>query len=203
MSTASLPTLSRTDRSILTVFLIIGVFGGGFIAGLGIINGVFRVIDPSRYPIELLADIPLETGAGIIEAYGDRLVVHAESLSTSALWLLAAADILLALTIACVTAAFSHVLFRVLQRKLFHRGMQTAAFVAGGAISIGSILHQGALGFGQAFAADDLNEALGGVATPGFEIHMLFPVIVGIGITAAAYVFRAGNRLERETEGLV
>lgn len=203
MSTTGLPPISRVDRGVVTAVLIVGFFGGGFIAGLGVITGVFRVLDPGRYPVELLADIPLATGPGVIEAHGDRLLVRTETLSAGPLWLLAIADILLALTIACVTASLAYVLVRVLQRKLFHRTMQTAALVAGGAIAIGSMLHQGARGFGQAFAADELNDALGGVATPGFEIEMIFPALVGLGIVALAYVFRVGNRLQRETEGLV
>ncbi|MBL5973850.1 MAG: hypothetical protein D3X82_08825 [Candidatus Leucobacter sulfamidivorax] len=203
MTTTRLPALGRADRGIITAFLVIGVFGGGFIAGLGIVTGIFRVLDPSGAPIALLADIPLERGAGIVEAHGDRLLVTPETLSAGPLWLLAIADILLALTIGIVTASITFVLVRVLQRKLFHRTMQTALVAAGGTIAIGSLLHQGARGFGQAFAADELNPALGGVATPGFEISMIFPVLVGLGIVALAYVFRAGNRLQRETEGLV
>lgn len=51
-------------------------------------------------------------------------------------------------------------------------------------------------------AADELNDALGGIAVPGFSFAPI-PIIAGFGILTLAYVFRAGSRLQHETEGLV
>ena len=196
------PNVSKADRLAIWSILVVGMFGGGFVAGLGLVTGVFRLIDPARYPIALLADIPVETGPGIAQAHGDGVLVNAEQLSAGPLWLLAAGDMTLGLVIGCVTASFAHVLYRVAQRKPFHSTMQVAVLVAGVAIAVGGLLHQGFTGLGTMMAADELNDSLGGVAEVGFLFNPLIP-LVGFGILALAYVFRAGERIQRETEGLV
>lgn len=140
MSISPPAALSRPDRFAILAILIAGSFGGAFIAGTGIITGLFRLLDPAGYPIQLLADIPVETGPGIVQAHGDSLIVNAEQLSAGPLWLLALSELALSLTIACVTTSFAYVLYRVVQHKPFHRTMQAAALVAGFAIAIGSLL---------------------------------------------------------------
>lgn len=196
------PGIGKTDRFAIWFILVAGMFGGGFIAGLGLINGIFRLNDPAHYPIALLAKIPVETGPGIVQAHGDNLIVNAESLSAGPLWLFAISDLILGITIGLVTASFAHVLYRIAQRKPFHRNMYLSVLVAGSAITIGGLLYQALGGLGQMMAAGELNDSLGGVAELGFFFQPMWPLI-GLGILTLAYVFRAGNRLQRETEGLV
>lgn len=190
------------DRVAIWAILIAGFFGGGFVAGLGLITGIFRLIDPAGFPVQLIADIPIDGGPGILAAHGNSLLVSTESLSAGPLWALAAADIVAAVATGCVAASFAFVLYRIVQRRPFHRSTQTSAIVAGCAIAFGSLLSQGLGGLGQMMAADELNDELGGIAVAGFEFQPLLP-IVGFGILALAYVFRAGERLQRDTEGLV
>lgn len=194
--------IGKADRFAIWFVLIAGFFGGGFVAGLALITGVFRLLDPARYPIPLLGEMPAETGPGIAQARWESLVVNAEHLSAGPLWLLAGADVILGLTIGCVTASFAYALYRILQRKPFHRNMRTAALVAGSAIAIGGLLHQAVGGLGTMMAAGELNDSLGGVAFVGFEFQPLVPLI-GFGVLALAYVFQAGNRIQRDTEGLI
>ncbi|MFT4029946.1 MAG: hypothetical protein QM675_08715 [Protaetiibacter sp.] len=193
---------SRADRGAIYVILAAGVFGGGFIAGLALVTGVFRLLDPARYPVTLLADIPIETGQGIVQAHGDTIVANAESLSGGAVWALAIADLVFGLALAGVVASAAVVLWRVAQRQPFHRTSYLAAIVAGCCVTFGSLLSQGIGGLGTMMAATELNPALGDFALPAFEFEPL-PVVAGFVIIALAYVFRAGTRLQRDTEGLV
>jgi len=202
MTTTAPADVGRADRVAILLILAVGAFGGAFIAGLGIISAVLRLIDPARYPVTLLADIPIEAVPGIVQAHGDSIVVNADGLSTGTVWALAGGDFFLALTIGCVTFCFAYVLWRVAQRRPFHRTTQVAALVAGCAIALGSILSQGIGGLGQMMAASDLSAALGDVTSPGFLFAPL-PIVLGFAIMALAYVFRAGERLQRDTEGLV
>jgi hypothetical protein len=192
----------RADRITILMILAVGVFAGAFIAGTGLIQAVFRLVAPERYPVHLFADIPLETGAGVVSAHGDSLVAQADGLGSGAVWLLAAGDAFAALTVGVVTASFGYVLWRVAQRRPFHRSMQAAILVTGCAVAFGSLLSQGFGGLGQLMAATDLENALNGVALVQFEFAPL-PIVVGFGIMALAFVFRAGTRLQRDTEGLV
>lgn len=194
--------IGRADRVTILTILVVGMFGGGFVAGLGLITGIFRLLDPGRYPIELLADIPVDAGDGILEARATSILVHAESLPASALWAFAISDVIGGIAIGLITASFAYVLWRVAQRRPFHRTTHVAALVAGCAIAFGSLLSQGIGGLGRMIAADELGPSLGGVTEIGFLFEPL-PIVVGFGVLALAYVFRAGERLQRDTEGLV
>ncbi|SJN46566.1 hypothetical protein FM104_15045 [Microbacterium esteraromaticum] len=194
--------IGRADSIAVLVILIAGAGLGGFIAGRGLITGMFRLLDPSRYPIELLADIPVSAGSGILDAHGDSLIVTAAALPTSAVWLFALSDLIGAAAIGLVTAAFAYALARIVQRKPFHRSMRTAAVIAGLAITFGSLFSQALRGFGQMVAADDLNPSLGDVAQVGFLFEPL-PILIGFAVLALTYVFQAGARMQKDTEGLV
>ncbi|WP_166868624.1 hypothetical protein [Salinibacterium sp. ZJ70] len=194
--------IGKADRATVLIILVIGMFGGGLLAGLGLIMGIFRLLDPGRYPIELLADIPVEAGPGILEARATSIIVNAETLPAGALWAFAISDVVGGIAIGLVTACFAYVLWRVAQRHPFHRTTQAAALVAGCAIAFGSLISQGVGGLGRMMAADELNPSLGGVAEVGFLFQPL-PIVVGFGVLALAYVFQAGERLQRDTEGLI
>lgn len=196
------PEIGRADRGAIYAILVVGVFLGGFVAGDGLIRGVFRLLDPAGYPIELIADIPVETGPGVVQAHGSTVVVSADGLSAGPIWLFAISDLIGALAIALVTVSFAYVLWRIAQRRPFHRTVQVAALVAGCAIALGSLLAQGLGGLAKMMAATELGPSLGDVAEVGFLFAPL-PIIVGFGVLALAYVFQAGERLQRDTDGLV
>lgn len=202
MSTQTPAVPGRADRTAIVLILAAGVFAGAFIAGTGLIGALFRLVAPERYPVQLFADIPLPSGEGVVTAHGDRLLATADGLGDGAVWALAGGDALAALTVGVVTASFGYVLWRVAQRRPFHRSMQTAILVTGSAVAFGSLLSQGLGGLGQMMAATDLGDGLGGVALVQFEFVPL-PIVVGFGIMALAFVFRAGAQLQRDTEGLV
>ena len=121
---------------------------------------------------------------------------------TGALWLFAIADVVGGIAIGLVTASFAYVLWRIAQRRPFHHTSQVAALVAGCAIAFGSLISQGLAGLARMMTADELGAALGGVTQVGFLFEPL-PIVVGFGVLALAYVFRTGERLQRDTEGLV
>ncbi|MCW2163362.1 hypothetical protein B0I12_000488 [Microbacterium hydrothermale] len=191
------------DRIALRAVLVVAVLGGAVLTTLGLFTAISRVVDPSRYPVSVLADVvvPASSG-GVVDARADSVLVHTTDLSAGTLWLLAGGDFCSALTIALVTFGFGSVLWRVVQRQPFHRQTYLATITAGSAIALGSLLSQGLGGLGQLAAATELSTALGGVTVPGFLFSPV-PVVAGFGILALAYVFRAGAGLQRDTEGLV
>lgn len=191
--------MDSADRVGVIVILIIGAFLGGFIAATGLIQAVFGLIDPSRHLVALLADIPLEASG--VAARAERVIVTAEQLPAGVAWALAGAQAISALIVGVVTVAAASVLWRVAQRRPFHRSVRLAAVVAGTTIALGSLIAQGLGGIATMAAADALADDLEGLYV-GFEFEPL-SVIIGLAILALAYIFSAGERLQRDTEGLV
>lgn len=193
--------MSRWDRSAAFAVYLATFFFGAWWAASGLIQGLFRVIAPERYPATLLAEIPVEHGAGIASAVAETVTVRSDALSPGTVWMLAGADIVQAVTIAAVLVGSGLVLERILRGKPFHRIVQPAVLLAACGLAFGSLLTQGVRGLGQMMAASELDDAVPGLVT-GFTFDIL-PVVAGFGLLALAYVIAAGMRLQRDTEGLV
>ncbi len=196
------PLMSRWDRTLAFVVYLATFFFGAWWAASGLIQAAFRVIAPERYPVTLLADSPIAHGAGVSSAVADTVTVHTDALSTGAVWTLASADVLQALTIAGVLIGSGLVIERLLRGKPFHRIVRPAILLAACSLAFGSLLTQGVRGLGQMQAADDLAGRLDGVLVMGFTFDVV-PVVAGFGMLALSYVIAAGMRLQRDTEGLV
>lgn len=196
------PLMSRWDRNLALAVYVATFFFGAWWAANGLIQGAFRVIAPSRYPVTLLADHPVDHGTGIISAVADTVTVYSDALSSGAVWLFAAADFLQALTIAGVLIGSGLVIERLLRGKPFHRVVRPATLLAACSLAFGSLLTQGVRGLGQMAAAAELNDQLGGILVMGFLFDMV-PIVAGFGLLGLSYVITAGMRLQRDTEGLV
>jgi hypothetical protein len=196
------PLISRWERNLAFVVFLATFFFGAWWAANGLIQAAFRVIDPSRYPVTLLADSPVEHGSGIISAVADTVTVRSDELSSGAVWMLASADFLQALTIAGVLIGSGMVVERLLRGKPFHRVVRPAILLAACSLAFGSLLTQGVRGLGQMMAAFDLNDQLDGILVPGFMFDIV-PIMAAFGLLAFTYVIGAGMRLQRDTKGLV
>lgn len=198
----SRPLISRWDRTLAFAVYVATFFFGAWWAANGFFRAAFRVIDPARYPVTLMTDLPVEHGSGAIQAVADSVTVRSDALSSGAVWLLASADFLQALTIAGVLVGSGLVLERVLRGKPFHRVVRPAILLAACSLAFGSLLTQGVRGLGQMMAASELNEELGGILVMGFTFDIV-PIVAAFGLLALSYVIAAGMRLQRDTEGLV
>lgn len=198
----SRPLMSRWDRSLAFVVYLATFFFAAWWAANGFFQAAFRVIAPSQQPVTLLAEGPLTHSSGISSAVADTVTVQSDALSTGAVWMLASADFLQALTIAGVLAGSGLVIERVLRGKPFHRVVRPAILLAACSLAFGSLLTQGVRGLGQMVAASDLNDELGGILVMGFTLDIV-PIAAGFGLLAVSYIIAAGMRLQRETEGLV
>jgi MFS family permease len=191
--------IGRADRIGVLAILIIGAFAGGFIAATGLLQTVFGLIDPSTHLISLLAEVPV--GSEGVDATAESIVVTAQHVSAGVAWALATAQVISAITIGIVTVSAAAVLWRVAQRRPFHRSVRIAAMVAGIAITFGGMLSQGIGGIATMAAAGELSDRIDGVFI-GFAFDPL-SIIVGLAILALAFIFSAGERLQRDSEGLV
>jgi hypothetical protein len=146
-----------------------------------------------------------ETAAGITSVMPETIAVavEASALSGDAVVLLIAGSTLAALVAATVAGALAFGLRRIAAGDPFHHSMYRATLLAGLTLSIGMTIATGVEGFGLMMAADELNTLLASESFAiGFQLDFA-PLFIGLAILGLAAVFRAGERLQRETAGLV
>lgn len=205
--------LTRADRVVLVVFAIAAAaFGlGSLVMGVLRLRLYLGAAGEGGTPVSLLADASLPgIPMGATDGEGPRIVfgafptadLLAEGLSGGTRALLGVGEGFAALVAIVVSAALTSLFVSLARGRAFARGLYALALVAGAALAIGSLLAQGIAGFGRMNAAVELNPIADDLFVVGFAFDPT-PVLVGFAIMALAFVFRAGSRLQRDTEGLV
>lgn len=141
------------------------------------------------------------TESGIASAEYSAIDVIVTSLTLGTRALFASSQLLTGLTTAVVAIAIAMVLRRLAQRAPFHRSLFRATLVSGLAILFGGMIGGALHGFATMTAAAQVGPELEAPVLVGFDIDLGF--LIGFVVIAVAFVFRAGTRLQRETEGLV
>jgi hypothetical protein len=205
MISPPVPVSRRMERGILALF----VAAAAVIALALALPGIREVvaIAQDRSTLTLLTEQPLPTrtvpGAAVLEsATFDSARVVATGLDAGTRWLLGAGAGFAALTTALVVGSLWLFVLLLMWRRPFHRALVVATLTAGSALLIGGLLSTGLGGLGRMMAADALNPAAGDALLIGFAFDPA-PLLAGVGVLALSFVFAAGQRLQRDTEGLV
>jgi len=203
--------LHRADRitirvlGVLTVVVTAASTAGSVFAG-------FRSLAAGETVIHLLTRMevpndgtPAPDGPGIVSAGFESALVTATGLSDGVRALLATSMIIDTLTIAAVGGAIAWFLLMFAGRRPFQRSLFRTTLVAGFALTLGPLLATALSGFARMQAAVELNPVAHDVFEIGFEIPALGATVplLGLAVLALAFVFRAGERLQRDTDGLV
>lgn len=201
--------ITRADRITLTVF-------GAVAAVITLVlatGAVFRLrlyavaAGEGGTPVSLLTDAPIPG----VPTDGDPRIVFGvfptadllvDGLDGGTRALLAVGEGLGALVSVIVAAALAWLFLSLARGRPFAKALYVLALVAGASLALGSMLGQGIAGFGKMNAALLLNETTDDLFAVGFSFDPV-PLVIGFAIMAFAYVFRAGARLQRETDGLV
>jgi hypothetical protein len=203
--------LTRPDRVVLWLFaLVAAAFGVATIVRL--VAGIrLYVLSAASGETQLFllnsvhsdGDVPTEGDPSILFAAQPTTDLLVRGLDDGTRALLAGGEVLSALVALVVSVAIAWLFVSLARGKTFARSLQALALTAGATLALGSLLGQGIAGFGRMNAALALNEALG---EERFLVGTTFdtlPLVLGFAIMALAFVFRAGHRLQRDTEGLV
>src|SRR5690606_14273161 len=100
-----------------------------------------------------------------------------------------------------VSLAVAYFCWSLLRARPFRRSVTVTALVAGMALLFGGLLSQAATGFGTMQAALDIDPT-----HSVFDVGFWFdpaPLFGGFAIMALGIAFQLGERLQRDTEGLV
>jgi hypothetical protein len=190
-------SFSPSDR------IAFGVIAGlaTIIGLLSFISGVWRSVALSTGdgPVELLAfgELPGAPFASITTA-----TVASSELNQLSTSLLVAGSIMSVLVTIAVFTAIVFFLVMTSRGTPFHRFLFPMTLTAGISLTIGGMISAALTGLGTMEAAFDL-----GVATDGpFEAAFTLepgPWAFGFVVLVAAFVLRLGQRMQRDTEGLV
>lgn len=106
-----------------------------------------------------------------------------------------------ALTQVAIALAIAYLCWRLYKGNPFVASVTRAVWLAAASLAIGSLLSQALLGFASWTAIDDLR--LDAAAFP-LELSIdLVPILAGLALLLIASAFELGERLQRDTEGLV
>jgi len=206
--TPALAPWGRWDR--IAMWLILG--GSAVYALIVLVSGVGRLVHQSvsqTWTGSLIVEraLPAEADAGtatLITGSYESASVTLGGLSGWAFGLLTAALVIAVITSATVALSFVYLSWRLLRAEPFKKSLTFTFITAGIALIIGSILSLGVEALGRMIA---ISELLGDDKVTGFWPMAfsgdLSPIGFGLALLIVACAFEYGERLTRQTDGLV
>ena len=142
--------------------------------------------------------------ADLLEGDYESASVSVAGLSDPALFLLNSGLVLSIATSATVALSFVYLSWRLLRAKPFKKSLTVVFITAGAALMIGNILSIGFDSFGRVLLVSELlgDEKIGGFWPMAVQAD-LAPIGFGLALLIVACAFEYGERLTRETDGLV
>ncbi|WP_146215872.1 hypothetical protein [Cryobacterium arcticum] len=202
---------ARLERQLSRLFtwtVLIGAVAWGLLAAvIGTVTVIGQLIT-DRFAVTLLADAPLPASASagtarLTSGTFDSADVTIAGLSTLPRFLLTLEGSTALATTLLVSATVVYFCWTVLRRRPFTRPVFWLVALVGYALIIGTILGQGFGGIGRMIAAGELN----GDPIDGFwpmaTLVDLAPAGTGLVLLVAAGAISLGQRLQRDTDGLI
>ncbi|MHA6693381.1 hypothetical protein [Homoserinimonas sp. A520] len=196
---------SQSDRIALWLVLLAALAYSVATLIFGMAHGAQVAFAPGETPVGLLASAPVPTDldgeATIVSGSFTDASLTVSGLSTFARVMLSIGVAVGLVASLAVSLAIAYFCWSLLRARPFRRSLTVAAIIAGTALSVGGLLGQAAIGFGTMQAALDVDPA-GAVFEAGFWFDPA-PLLGGFAILALGIAFQLGERLQRDTEGLV
>jgi hypothetical protein len=209
-TTPALAPWGRWDR----VGIWIVLSGTAVYAAAVLTAGIVRIVTgfaSGTYYLSLPVDdepVPDAASAGsatLIDGHYETAFAAVTDLSAGTSALLGAGVVLSVVTEVGVALSFLYLAWRLLRAKPFIPSLSIAFSVAGATLALGSLISQFLTGFGSWQVVTELGS--GTASSGGFwPLEMRLdpaPIGFGFGLLIVASAFYYGERLTRETEGLV
>jgi len=177
-----------------------------------LVTGIARLVhelSTGTWSGSLIVDEALPTSADggtaeLLQGRYESAVVTVGDLSGAAFGLLTTGLVFSIVTTATVALAFVYLSWRLLRSKPFKKSLSIAFITAGSALLIGTILSIGFEGLGRMILASELvGEDKAAGFWPMAASGDLGPIGFGLALLIVACAFEYGERLTRETDGLV
>lgn len=202
--------MSKPDRVGLLTIQFLALILAAVALGAGAITAA-AALTSEGFDMVLPAAASLPSGViGDPETSGVPRILNGEftaatasvaGLSTGVRILFAAGAGMGSLVFVALALSVAYLCWRLYKGNPFGTSVTHTFWFAAGALTIGSLLSQGMLGFSTWLALDELR--LDPVQFP-LEMHFdLLPIFVGFALLLVAGAFQFGERMQRDTEGLI
>ena len=202
--------MSKPDRAgLLTIQFIalvlaaVALAAGAITAAAALTSEGFDMVLPAAasLPSGVIGD-PEATGVPrILNGEFTAATTSVAGLSTGVRILFAAGAGMGSLVFVALALSVAYLCWRPYNGNPFGTSVTRTSWFAAGTLTIGSLLSQGMLGFSTWLALDELQ--LDPVQFP-LEMHFdLLPIVAGFALLLVAGAFQFGERMQRDTEGLI
>ncbi|MET4703651.1 hypothetical protein [Frigoribacterium sp. UYMn621] len=200
--------LVAVSRATVWVFLALAVAAGLLCLVLGTVGVVTSLVNGTT-PLTMALDLPLPTAtnegsATVVSGSYDSASIVVSGLAPGTVALATVARVASVLTQLAISASIAFIAWRLLRGRAFRRSLSLTVAFAGAILLIGGLLSGGLGLLGAWMAADQL---VGGVSigSPWPIIGTVdgTPLGIGVCLLLVGLAFEYGERLQRDTEGLV
>jgi hypothetical protein len=195
---------SRQDRVVLW-FVLVGAIVYSLVTLVFGVGHSVQVMFAAETPVAMLTSAPVPTNlngdATIASGSFTDAALTVGGLSDFARVMLSAGNLLGVLTSLAVSLAVAYFCWSLVRARPFRRSLTIATLTAGMAMVFGGILSQAVTGFGTMQTALDIDPT-----QAVFDVGFWFdPALLfgGFAILALGIAFQLGERLQRDTEGLI
>lgn len=203
-------TMSKSDRTGLLTIQFVSLLFGAIALAAGAISVAtaaasesveMRLPSAVSLPASAVGD-PEATGVPrILDGTLTTAVADVADPGPAVRTLLALGSGFGALVAVALALAVAHLCWRLYKGNPFVASVTRTMWIAAAALTIGSLLSQSLLGFASWQALTELN-----LDAAQFPLEMFFdlvPVFAGLALLLVASAFQLGERMQRDTEGLV
>ena len=202
------PGLRKSERVAVAGLAAIAL-AYAVIAAIGSISQLLQALTSTGMHITLDADSPVPVdaaGSGTATilsgsfASADLIVTGASSTARA---LLGTGILVTGIMHVTLAVAFALLCLSLVRGRPFTRSMTWLLTAASAILILGGVLGQGFIAFAQFMVAAELTgDSLDGAFPIAADLNFL-PILVGIGLGAVASAFEIGQRMQRDTDGLV
>jgi len=202
--TTTTPSLSRSDRVGMYLTIALGLIGAAAVLWTTIMR-LIEVAPGRDVPVLVpfigeTAELPIGPGGGSVDVAVDQAVVVVPQPAVATQFALVAEPIVVGLSLLILIALLCAFCWNLARGRAFHRSTTRIIFAGAGTVIAGWSL-------GSLFTTMTVNGALSAISDYSYE-GVLFsadftPPIVALALGAIGAGFQIGERLRRDTEGLV
>lgn len=202
------PGLRNSERTAVAVLAAIAL-AYAVVTVIGSISQLLQTLNSTGMHITLDANSPVPpdaAGSGTATILSGSFVgadLIVTGASSTARALLGTGILITGIMHITLAVAFALLCLSLIRGRPFTRSMTWLLSAASGILIIGGMLGQGFIAFAQFMVASELTgDSLQGAFPIAAHINFL-PILVGIGLGAVASAFDIGQRMQRDTDGLV